>query len=374
MSFSYNNDASSTVRYGFVAEDTAAVDSHLGTYNVNGNLSGVDDRALLAVVVDALQELIQKVESFAQSFTTHHLTSDDICLKKSDGTQVCVTGDQLAAIAGASTSDQTSGKSSARTNETTDTEPSVITINGNNPAVVNVGDTYIDLGASVSDNVDQNLGIKAFVGTTSIELASIDTSEPKTYHIYYVATDNTGNTFTSTRTVMIKSTIATAYGQSWAALNQGSGRNVCLGSTQTPGVNTLMPQQPQQNFMLPNWGTPGLGGRASFNPQQVKSPLPFYDCEPNAYSFPYRADGNRLDKMSTIYDCKMPYMDEDRLRADILRGECQERLSPFFQSQPLAKVVRQPTLDRSVTAIQAVMVLLMVPMARNACSRSIRLG
>lgn len=76
VSFIYNNDASSTVRYGFIAEDTAAVDSHLGTYDQSGKLSGVDDRSILSIIVKALQELIGEVGNltatvagFAQSLT-----------------------------------------------------------------------------------------------------------------------------------------------------------------------------------------------------------------------------------------------------------------------------------------------------------------
>ena len=76
VSFVYNNDASSTVRYGFIAEDTAAVDQHLGTYDQSGKLSGVDDRSILSIIVKALQELIGEVGNltatvagFAQSLT-----------------------------------------------------------------------------------------------------------------------------------------------------------------------------------------------------------------------------------------------------------------------------------------------------------------
>jgi hypothetical protein len=53
------------------------------------------------------------------------------------------------------------------------------------------------------DNVDHNLSIHTFVGTTPIDQAVIDTGAPATYHINYVATDQAGNTATSTRTVII---------------------------------------------------------------------------------------------------------------------------------------------------------------------------
>jgi hypothetical protein len=99
VSFIYNNDASSTVRYGFIAEDTAAVDQHLGTYDQLGKLSGVDDRSILSIIVKALQELIATVAGFAHSFASDNITANNsLCVKKSDGTPICITGDQLSAV------------------------------------------------------------------------------------------------------------------------------------------------------------------------------------------------------------------------------------------------------------------------------------
>lgn len=63
VSFIYNNDASSTLRYGFIAEDAAAVDPHFATRDATGKLSGIDDRGVIAVVVKALQELIADLKS-----------------------------------------------------------------------------------------------------------------------------------------------------------------------------------------------------------------------------------------------------------------------------------------------------------------------
>jgi hypothetical protein len=47
VSFIYNGDASNTVRFGFIAEDTAAVDMHFATYDAQGKVSLVDDRSLI---------------------------------------------------------------------------------------------------------------------------------------------------------------------------------------------------------------------------------------------------------------------------------------------------------------------------------------
>jgi len=118
VSFIYNDDTSSTTRYGFIAEDTAAVDSHLATYDQRGKLSGVDDRALLAIIVSAIQQIEKAIANLADRFTTKELTfaratgdaidvnvlkskeehTQKLCVQKTDGTDVCVTGDQLAAL------------------------------------------------------------------------------------------------------------------------------------------------------------------------------------------------------------------------------------------------------------------------------------
>lgn len=91
VSFIYNDDASSTVRYGFIAEDAAAVNPHLATRDAAGKLSGIDDRGLLAVIVKALQELIADVRqlatnvaSLADRFTTRELCLGETCITEAD--------------------------------------------------------------------------------------------------------------------------------------------------------------------------------------------------------------------------------------------------------------------------------------------------
>ena len=55
VSFVYNEGDGRT-RYGFIAEDTAEVDDQLATHDSEGQISGIDDRAVLALVVKAVQE------------------------------------------------------------------------------------------------------------------------------------------------------------------------------------------------------------------------------------------------------------------------------------------------------------------------------
>lgn len=76
-----------------------------------------------------------------------------------------------------------------------DTTPPVITILGDNPTTLVVGDEYDDAGATAEDAVD---------GTVSVTSSgSVDTNTLGTYAITYEATDASGNTATATRTVTV---------------------------------------------------------------------------------------------------------------------------------------------------------------------------
>jgi Domain of unknown function (DUF5011) len=89
-------------------------------------------------------------------------------------------------------------------NSSSDTPP-VIQINGGNPAIVQVGNTYNDLGATITGpQSDLNLGIQTYLNGTLTSNIVIDTTQVATDTIQYVATDQSGLTSTSTRTVIIE--------------------------------------------------------------------------------------------------------------------------------------------------------------------------
>jgi Domain of unknown function (DUF5011) len=91
------------------------------------------------------------------------------------------------------------------------TTPPSINIQGNNPATIDVGDTYTDLGAVVQDNQGHDLSYRTFINSVLSGNILIDTSQVATDTIDYVATDTWGNTATSTRTVIIE--VATSSAQ-----------------------------------------------------------------------------------------------------------------------------------------------------------------
>ena len=70
-------------------------------------------------------------------------------------------------------------------------------------AIINVGDTYTDLGAIGHDNQGHDLSYRTFINDVLSGNILIDTSQVATDTIDYVATDTWGNTATSARTVII---------------------------------------------------------------------------------------------------------------------------------------------------------------------------
>jgi Chaperone of endosialidase/Domain of unknown function (DUF5011) len=189
---------------------------------------------LISPIVSAIQALSADVSSmenaitgFADSFTTNQLT-----FVRGQGTEIdvqtaniqtanvqtlcigstCVTEAQLQALLATAgqtgTSAAESGGSTSDNSQATDTPP-VIQINGDNPAIIQVGATYNDLGATITGpTADLNLGITTLLNGTLTSNIVIDTSAAATDTIDYVATDQNGLTSTSTRTVIVQAPAA----------------------------------------------------------------------------------------------------------------------------------------------------------------------
>jgi hypothetical protein len=203
-----------TLQLGFIAQQVEQVFPNLVSttsptaLTPDGTLS-LNYIDLISPIVSAIQALSNEIASientltgFAQSFTTHQL-----CVDKSDGSPVCVNGDQLAALLASENQSSAGGTSSvsvSNSTSATDTPP-VIQINGDNPAIVQVGASYADLGATITGpQADLNLGIQTFFNGVPVSNIVIDTSAVATDTIDYVATDQNGLTTTSTRTVIVE--------------------------------------------------------------------------------------------------------------------------------------------------------------------------
>ena len=80
-----------------------------------------------------------------------------------------------------------------------DTEPPVITLNGNNPAELIEGQTYTEQGATVTDNSGEDLSSDLI-----IDASAVDTNTAGTYQVTYDVSDSSGNDATTViRTVTV---------------------------------------------------------------------------------------------------------------------------------------------------------------------------
>jgi len=118
------------------------------------------------------------------------VTGEPYCLKIANGSPVSVQG--TCPIASVTPSNNEEENPS----EVGDTEAPIIILNGFSPATLNKGESYVDLGATVTDNVNPNLGV-------NVEGGQIDTTVPGTYTVSYSAIDQAGNTGTASRIVNV---------------------------------------------------------------------------------------------------------------------------------------------------------------------------
>jgi len=85
-----------------------------------------------------------------------------------------------------------------------DTIAPVITLLGNNPTLLDIGQSYTEPGATASDNKDGDI-----TGRIVINDDSVNTSAQGTYRVHYTVSDNDGNTDHEIRTVLVGANLDT---------------------------------------------------------------------------------------------------------------------------------------------------------------------
>ncbi|MFW2340598.1 MAG: immunoglobulin-like domain-containing protein, partial [Acidimicrobiia bacterium] len=102
-----------------------------------------------------------------------------------------------------------------------DTTVPIVTLAGANPLTIEVGSTYIELGASASDNYDGDIS-----GSIVIDASAVDTGAVGSNNVFYNVTDTNGNAATTvTRTVNVVDTtlpVITLIGASPQTIEVGS--------------------------------------------------------------------------------------------------------------------------------------------------------
>jgi hypothetical protein len=178
---------------------------------------GLNYEGLIGPVVSAIQAVTEITGQFEQNliawlgnaengitdlFAENLHAENQLCVGST-----CVTPAQFQAMVAAANVSQSSGEGSGAAlpdNLDASDTPPLIQVNGDNPAIVQVGASYNDLGATITGpQADLNLGVNTFVNGAPMSPVQIDTSQVSTDTIDYVATDQNGLRSTSTRTVII---------------------------------------------------------------------------------------------------------------------------------------------------------------------------
>lgn len=193
--------------------DTSGVDTSIpGTYMVvysvsdpsgnsstaNRTVSVIDTTAPAIILTGADPQVIESGSPYVElgaTATDNDATFAATPSANSSGVNTAVPGSYTVIY---SVTDPSGNTGTAnRTVAVVDTTDPVITLTGANPQVIESGTSYVELGATASDND------ATFVGAPTADASGVDTSTPGSYVVVYSVTDPSGNTGTASRTVSV---------------------------------------------------------------------------------------------------------------------------------------------------------------------------
>ena len=190
--------------------DTNTVGSYTITYtatDASGNSSSatrtvnvVDTTAPVITVTGDNPAIVELGTAYTDAGATATDASGTVSVTSSGTVDTNTLGSYTITYSSTDASGNTG--TATRTVNVVDTTPPVITILGDNPATLELGDTYVDGNATATDL------------SGAIEVSASDDIDPDavgTYTVTYTATDSSGNTAVATRTVNVVDTTAPVF-------------------------------------------------------------------------------------------------------------------------------------------------------------------
>jgi hypothetical protein len=171
-----------------LASSTSATSTTVDIWDAN--LNATTSTTTETFVGKLLARVIEVVKDLLANVGVAKVKTNEICVKKSDGSDLCLNGDQLQNLMDSRGGNVGGGASNPGGNgngATGDIVAPTITLNGDASVTVTLGSEYIDAGAVVTDNVDGDLTATVSGDTINAETVA------GTYHILYDAVDHTGN-------------------------------------------------------------------------------------------------------------------------------------------------------------------------------------
>ncbi|MBU1091452.1 tail fiber domain-containing protein, partial [Patescibacteria group bacterium] len=205
----YPEDATTTELYSFDASALTFVainaikELNIKIEDIQAQIGGTSSLAeeSTSIFDSILAWLRDKVLAVKSLFVSEEICIDDVCINKA----------QLSSIleyVGTDAPSETLNPIPQTLDPNLDTESPTLTLMGNNPAEILVNSEYHDMGVTVTDNVDINLGYEVWLGDEylgrNLTGTTVDTSEAREWSISYVATDQAGNTATTTRMIEVR--------------------------------------------------------------------------------------------------------------------------------------------------------------------------
>ncbi len=206
----YDGDISDAIVIDSSAVNTSVIGSYNVTYSVSDSSGNSDSESRTVNVVVGGSPVISLVGTNPQTVAvgSSYVELGAMASDPEDGnlTAVIVTDASAVniSIIGTYSVNYTVTDISGNTNErlrtvnVTDTSPPVIILLGSNPQIVEVGNPYVEIGSTASDNYDGNL-----TANVLIDSSSVNTSVIGNYTVRYQVSDSSGNDDVKTRIVSV---------------------------------------------------------------------------------------------------------------------------------------------------------------------------
>ena len=164
-------------------------------------------------------------------------------------------------------------------------QPPVLTVLGENPVQIAIGEAYVDLGAVVTDDWDNNLAVDVLVDGVVVTAVTLDTSATTTYSITYRTVDSSQATTTATRLVMVYDPTAPSPEQSDTG-NTTNATGTALSEETATGTDPVPESEPEsESESTPDSDHGSTTEPAAPNPspnQVVADPEPATTTTPDA--------------------------------------------------------------------------------------------